>query len=259
MTAKYVKSQRDGNVAIVTIDRPPVNALNSEAYDELSQVFGELARDDEVKAVVLTGAGEKAFVAGADVTEFLNFDADSGEAYTRRNNGVREQVRTFPRPVIAAINGLALGGGCVLAIMCDIRLASKKARFSLAEINMGIIGGTQAISRLVPLGKAKELVFAGEMIDANEALRIGLVDRVVPAEQVMEQATELARKIAGKAPLATYLAKRAINEGLDLPLPEAMELETGFLRELWATEDKNEAVRAFLEKRTPNFRGEHRH
>ncbi|MCL5960800.1 MAG: enoyl-CoA hydratase-related protein [Chloroflexi bacterium] len=255
MIAKYCRWQRDGDVAIVTIDRPPVNALNSEAYEELGQLFGEMAGDDGIRAVVITGAGEKAFVAGADVTEFLTLDSASGEAYTRRNNGVREQVRIFPRPVIAAINGLALGGGCVLALMCDIRIASEKARFSLAEINMGIVGGTQFISRMIPLGRAKELVFAGEMIDADEALRIGLVDRVVPQQEVLERAMDLARRIATKAPVALYLAKRAVNEGLELPLTEALELETQYLRELWGTQDKNEAVRAFLEKRPPAFLG----
>lgn len=254
MSRSFIRLDVRERIAVVTIDRPPVNALNSQAYVELGEVFDELATLD-IAAVVLTGAGEKAFVAGADVKEFLEFNSESGRLYTRRNNAVREKVRTFEKPVICAINGLALGGGCVLALMCDIRIASNTAKFSLAEINMGIIGGTQYISRVIPPGAARMLTYTGEMISAAEALRLGMIEEVLPPDQVREQALSIARKIAEKPPIAIRYAKMSLNEALNLDLTEGMKYEEALNALMWGTEDKNEAVKAFLEKRRPEFKG----
>src|SRR5512137_1370156 len=157
MKKEYIHAQTDGDVAVVTINRPPLNALHSDAYAELYETFYELSKDDRVKVVVLTGYGEKAFVAGADVKEFLNLDRDSGPLYTRRNNSVREYIRQYSKPVICAVNGLAYGGGCALALVCDIRIASERASFSLGEINMGILGATQYIAQFAHFGSACKL------------------------------------------------------------------------------------------------------
>ncbi|MBI3966778.1 MAG: enoyl-CoA hydratase/isomerase family protein [Chloroflexi bacterium] len=253
MPHQHVNYTLDGYVGIVTIDRPPVNALSSQCYEELGEVFDELAANPRVRAVVLTGAGDRAFVAGADVKEFPGFNSVTGRRYTERNNAVRDKVRTFPRPVIAALNGFALGGGLALALMCDLRFADDHVKVNLGEINMGIIGGTQMLMRFVPLGRAKELVYTGESLTAEEALGCGLVERVVPRGQALPAAIETAKLIARKSPAAIERAKRVMNLGRELPLGEAMALETQAVAELWDSPEKNEAVRAFLEKRAPSF------
>lgn len=254
MNRSFIRLDVQERIAVVTIDRPPVNALNSQAYEELAEVFDELAIMD-IAAVVLTGAGEKAFVAGADVKEFLEFNTETGRLYTRRNNAVREKVRTFEKPVICAINGLALGGGCVLALMCDIRIASNESKFSLGEINMGIIGGTQYISRLIPLGMAKMLTYTGDMISASEAMRLGMIEEMLPPDQIMPRALAIARKIAEKPPLTMRYAKISLNEVFNMGLAEGAKYEETLISLMWGTEDKNEAVRAFIEKRKPEFKG----
>lgn len=255
MKKEYILTQADGDVAVVTINRPPLNALHSEAYAELYETFYELSKDDRVKVVVLTGHGDRAFVAGADVKEFLNLDRTSGPLYTRRNNSVREYIRQYAKPVICAVNGLAYGGGCALALVCDIRIASERASFSLGEINMGILGATQYMAQIAHFGSACKLVYTGDPIDAAEALRIGIVDEIVPDDRLMMRSMELAKKIASKSPLAIRMAKRCMVKAQQSILEEGLQYEEGILAELWGSDDKDEAVKAFLEKRKPVFTG----
>jgi len=243
------------SIAVVTIDRPPVNALRTQTYTKLDETFSVLAQNNEVKCVILTGAGRKAFAAGADVNDFSALDSKSGAEYTIRNTQIRENIRNFPVPVICAINGLALGGGFVLALMCDIRVSSEEARLNLSEINMGIIGGTQHIAPYVSPGTAKMLVYTGDLITAQQALQMGLVDVVVPGPDLLEHCLGIARKIVSKPPIAIRYAKQSINFAYSGGLSPGIEVETKFIKELWGTRDKNEAVAAFLEKRTPIFKG----
>lgn len=255
MKKEYILTQADGDVAVVTINRPPLNALHSEAYAELYETFYELSKDDRVKVVVLTGHGDRAFVAGADVKEFLNLDRTSGPLYTRRNNSVREYIRQYAKPVICAVNGLAYGGGCALALVCDIRIASERASFSLGEINMGILGATQYMAQIAHFGSACKLVYTGDPIDAAEALRIGIVDEIVPHDRLRARSMELAKKIASKSPLAIRMAKRCMVKAQQSILEEGLQYEEGILAELWGSDDKDEAVKSFLEKRKPVFTG----
>lgn len=245
-------------IATVTVDHPPVNALNRALWIGIGEIFEELGEREDVRVILVTGAGEKAFVAGADITELGEKKRFDGEAYSRLCQESMNKVEFCPQPVIAAINGFALGGGCELILACDIRIASQKARIGVPEINLGIIpgaGGTQRLPRVVPKGYAKFLVLSGEMIPAEEALRIGLVDKVVPPEDLMEEAGSLARKLAAKAPMALKLAKKAVNEGIMVSLREGLNLEADYFGLLCGTEDKNEGVDAFLNKRKPQFTG----
>ncbi|MFZ5924029.1 MAG: enoyl-CoA hydratase/isomerase family protein [Bacillota bacterium] len=258
MEPEFVRVSRDEGVAVVTIDRPPVNALNFQAVSELSSVFDELACSSDVAVVILTGKGEKAFVAGADIKEFPGLTRQAGIEMAMRGHALMSKIATFGRPVIAAINGLCLGGGCELALACDLRVASEAARFGQPEVNLGLIpgyGGTQRLPRLVGPAVAKELLFTGSTIDAQEALRIGLVNRVVPHSELMNACFDLARTILSKAPVAVGLAKRAVDEGMQVQLEEGLELEARYFGDACATEDMREGVQAFLEKRKPQFTG----
>jgi enoyl-CoA hydratase len=255
MKKEYIFTETEGAVAVVTIKRPPLNAMNSEAYAELYQAFYDLSKDDGIKVVVLTGDGEKAFVAGSDVKEFVDLDRNTGPLYTRRNNSVREYIRQFNKPVICAVNGLAYGGGCALALVCDIRIACEGASFNLGEINMGILGATQYIAKIAHIGTACKLVYTGEAIDAAEALRVGIVDELVSRDKLMERSLELAKKIASKSPLAIRTAKRCMVQAQQTCLEDGMQYEEGAMADLWGSEDKTEAVKAFLEKRKPLFIG----
>jgi len=255
MKKEYIFTQVDGDVAVVTINRPPLNALHSEAYAELYETFYELSKDDRAKVVVLTGHGDKAFVAGADVKEFLTLDGNTGPLYTRRNNSVREYIRRYDKPVICAVNGMAYGGGCALALVCDIRIAGERASFSLGEINMGILGATQYMAQIAHFGSACKLVYTGDPIDAAEALRIGIVDEIVSGDRLMERSIELAKKIASKSPLAIRAAKGCMVKAQQSSLEEGLQYEESALKELWGSDDKNEAVKAFLEKRKPVYAG----
>ncbi len=255
MNKEYIFTQADGDVALVTIHRPPLNALHSEAYAELYETFYELSKDERVKVVVLTGHGDKAFVAGADVKEFLMLDGNTGPLYTRRNNSVREYIRRYGKPVICAVNGFAYGGGLALALVCDIRIAAEQASFSLGEINMGILGATQYVARFAHYGTACRLVYTGDPIGAAEALRVGIVDETVPRDKLLERSMELANKIASKSPPAIWAAKRCMVKAQEAGLEEGLRFEESVLAELWGTDDKNEAVKAFLEKRKPRFTG----
>ena len=250
-----VLASKQGNIGIVTFDCPPVNALDSRAYFALYETMHDFAIDEEVRVVILTGAGEKAFVAGADVREFVKFNSRTGLVYTKKNGGVREYIRHYPKPVICAINGLAYGGGCALALVCDIRIAAEHAKLSLSEINMGIIGAIPYGASIGVSGTIRKLVYSGESITAEQAYYAGIVDEVVPAADLMTRCVALAEKIAAKAPVALRKAKEVLVAATEQLMQDTIELETAAIGELWDTEDKTEAVTAFLEKRQPRFQG----
>ncbi|MCL5961335.1 MAG: enoyl-CoA hydratase-related protein [Chloroflexi bacterium] len=258
MAWEFVSYDVSEAVAVVTIDHPPANALNTRVIKELVELFTELESRKDVLAVIVTAAGNRFFVGGADIPELLDQNTvEGGSQFSVYGHRMMNKVEAFDRPVIAAINGFALGGGGELAMVCDIRMAAESARFGMPEVNLGVIpgaGGTQRLPRLVGRGRAKDLMMSGDIIDSSEALRIGLVDRVVPDAQLMTRARELASKIAAKGPVAVRLVKRAVNEGVEMPLADALKLENHLFGEACATEDKNEGVKAFLEKRPPRFR-----
>lgn len=242
-----------GQIATVTLNRPQVlHALNSKVFDELESVFVALAEDVGVRVILLTGAGEKAFAAGADIREIVETDVATGEAKAWRGQGVFRFIETCGRPVIACINGFALGGGCELAMACTIRLASDTARLGQPEVKLGLIpgyGGTQRLPRLVGQPMALKLLLTGEMIGAAEALRIGLVDEVVPADKLMERAEALAKTIVAMAPLAVAGCMEAVQRGSELGLEAALDVEAEIFGRLCGTVDKTEGTKAFLEKR----------
>lgn len=251
--------EREGPIAVVTICNPPVNALDAQVIDEIEQVFDGLRERSDVLAVVLTGAGEKAFVAGADISQFPALKREGGTALSRKGQNAFQKIADFPVPVICAVNGFALGGGLELALACDIRVAAENARLGLPEVSLGIIpgyGGTQRLARAVGPSMAKKLIFSAAPIDANEACRIGLADQVTQAGKSLEEALNLARTIAQRGPLAIKAAKKAVNEGIELKLADALLLEAREFGSLCETRDKDEGAAAFLEKRKPNFLGE---
>jgi enoyl-CoA hydratase len=249
---------RDG-LGIVTIDRPKVlNALNAQTVGEIHEAFEQLRSNESVRAVIVTGAGEKAFVAGADINELAKLTPTTGKETAERGQAVFRGIETFPKPVIAAINGFALGGGCELALACHIRIASENAQLGLPEVTLGIIpgyGGTQRMARLLGKGRTLELICSGDRISAAEAERIGLVNRVVPAAELMATAEELAKKIASRGPLAVKAAIEAVMAGSDMGFEEGQFLEATLFGLLASTEDMKEGMAAFLEKRKADFKG----
>ena len=251
--------QKKGAMAYVTVNRPKVlNALNMATMEELRKVFHAIKQDDEVRVVIMTGSGEKAFIAGADISELAKQDAVQGKEYTHRGQSVLNLIENLGKPVIACINGFALGGGCEIAMACTMRLASDNARLGQPEVKLGIIpgyGGTQRLPRLVGKGIAMQLVLAGEMITAQEAHRIGLVNEVIPASELIPRAEAIAQKIIANAPLAVQYAMEAVNKGMDMTLAEGLYLEATLFGVCCATEDKKEGTTAFLEKRAAQFRG----
>jgi enoyl-CoA hydratase len=251
--------ERDGAIAVVTINRPKVlNALNTQTLDELRRVVLELKADSTIRAVVLTGAGEKAFVAGADINELAVQTPTSGREHALTGQHVLDLVENLGKPVIAAINGYALGGGCELAMACTLRLAADTAKLGQPEINLGIMpgyAGTQRLSRLVGKAKAMELILTGAPIGASEAERIGLVNRVVPAAELMTAARALAGDLAKNAPVATSYIITAINKGLEMPFAEGCVYEATLFGLVASTDDMREGTKAFLEKRKPEFKG----
>jgi enoyl-CoA hydratase len=255
----YLRVDWDGDVAVVTIDRPDkLNALNAEVVAELGQVFRDLREDDAVRGVILTGGGEKAFVAGADIGELAKMDSVSGVAVSRDGQEVFRMIERFPKPVLAAVGGYALGGGFELALACHLRLASENARFGLPEVGLGIIpgyGGTIRLARLVGLGRAIELTLTGEQIRAERAHDIGLVSGVVPRDELMDRARTLMGTITAKGPVAVRMALESIYGALDATTEEALRHESALFGILASTSDMKEGMSAFLEKRTPEFTG----
>lgn len=254
-----VRFEKKGAVAVVTIDRPKaLNALNYETLKELQCCLCEVEADREIGAVILTGGGEKAFVAGADIAYMQELDARAAAEFAELGHAVMSAVETLKQPVIAAVNGFALGGGCEIAISCDIRIASENARFGQPEVNLGVIpgfGGTQRLPRLIGRGMAAELLFSGDMIDAAEAHRVGLVNKVVPAEQLIPTCITLAEKITSKGPVAIRLCKETMRHGLEMDLARACNYEAAQFGQCFATSDQKEGMKAFLEKRRAEFTG----
>jgi enoyl-CoA hydratase len=246
-------------VALLTVNRPDkLNALNDLTISELGQAVEEVRARDDVGGVILTGAGTKAFVAGADIAELSTQDALKGRERARRGQHVLRRIETSPKPVIAAVNGFALGGGCELAMACHIRVASETAKFGQPEVKLGIgpgYGGSQRLPRLVGQGRALELILTAEMIDAREAHRIGLVNAVVPAPDLLRVAREMLRKILANGPIAVAMSIDAVVRGVELPLEDALMLEADQFGLLASTDDMREGMRAFLEKRAPRFSG----
>jgi enoyl-CoA hydratase len=259
MSFETLLVERDGAVEIVTVNRPKVlNALNSPTISELERVMVEARADNAVRALILTGAGEKSFVAGADINELAVLSPAEGQRHGRRGQAVFDLVEQLGKPVVAAVNGFALGGGCELAMACTLRVAAEHARFGQPEINLGIIpgyAGSQRLPRLVGKGRALEILLTGDMIPASRAYEIGLVNRVVPAAELMAEARKMAAALASKAPVATRYIIEAVNSGLTMPLADAQLLEASLFGLVASTDDMREGTKAFLEKRQPAWRG----
>lgn len=257
MKYKNIVLQKEDKVAVLTISRPKaLNALNTETLKELDLAIDEIAEDDQIYAVILTGEG-KAFVAGADITEMKDLDVMGGRRFGNLGNKVFRKLETLEKPIIAAVNGFALGGGCELSMACDIRIASSKAKFGQPEVGLGItpgFGGTQRLPRLVGLGMAKELIYTAKIINAEEALRIGLVNKVVEPENLLIEAKALASTIAGQAPMAVSFCKAAINKGIQIDIDTALSYESEIFGECFSTEDQKSGMIAFLEKTEKCFK-----
>jgi enoyl-CoA hydratase len=254
-----VQYEKKGAIAYVTLNRPRVlNALNRRTMAELKSVFEDARDDQAVRGAILTGAGDKAFIAGADVTELGNLAAAESEEFTRSGQVVLDLIENLGKPVVAAINGFALGGGCETALACTIRLATENARFGQPEVKLGIIpgyGGTQRLPRLVGKGVALQLILTGEMIGAQEAYRIGLVNEIVPASDLIPRAEAILKAISSNAPLAIKFALQAVNKGLETSQAEGLVIESSLFAICAATEDMKEGTTAFMQKRPPKFQG----
>ena len=259
MPYKNLLVEIEDKVALITLNRPKaMNALNQETLLELQNVFVDFATNPLVQVIIITGNGEKAFVAGADISAMQPLTALEARQFAKLGHQVMRHIEACPKPVIAAVNGFALGGGCELALGCDIRIASENARFGQPEVNLGVIpgfGGTQRLARLIGKGRAMELIMTGDMIDAAEAYRIGLVNKVVPLEQLLETAKKMAATITSKGSYAVSLAKEAVRNGLELDLDRANQYEAELFGLCFATTDQKEGMQAFLEKRPAEFTG----
>jgi len=249
----------EAGIAVLTFNRPKVlNAMNTETALELADAIQKCKQDENIKVVILTGAGDRAFVAGADINEFKGKSPREIMRFTELGHSALRLMETMEKPAIAAVNGYALGGGLEISMACDVRFASDKARFGQPEITLGLIpgwGGTQRLARLIGIGRAKELIMSGEQITAQRACEMGLVNRVFPAEQLMDETKKFAQKLAGMPPFTTKMAKYAINYGYDMALDNANSLEIQCMSQCFSTQDLEEGVAAFLEKRKPNFVG----
>ncbi len=260
MTFDNLLFERDGALAIVTLNRPAVrNALNGALLVDLDCALDALASDAAVRAVILTGAGEKAFVAGADINEVAALTSAQGQEFARRGQRLFDRIEHLGKPVIAAINGVALGGGCELAMACTLRVAADSARLGQPEINLGIIpgyAGTQRLPRLVGKGRALEMLLTGDMVTAARAYEMGLVNQVVPAADLMPAARKMAEVLAARAPIATRYILEAVNHGLDMPLAQGQSLEAALFGAIASTADTKEGTQAFLAKRAPTWTGQ---
>ncbi|MGG1557734.1 enoyl-CoA hydratase/isomerase family protein [Geobacillus thermoleovorans] len=258
MNYEFLQCEIENRVAVVSIHRPPLNPLNTKVFQELSALIDELEANQQVGAIIITGTGEKAFVAGADIREMMDLDLAGMMEMNKISRIAFLKIENASKPVIAAVNGLALGGGCELALACDLRICSENAKFAFPEVNLGIIpggGGTQRLPRIVGQGVAKELLYFGEMIDAQRALAIHLVNKVVPADELLPAAKEWAEKLAQKPAIAMRMLKEAVNTGVNVDLQSGLIVETACFGNAFATEDRKEGMRAFAEKRKPVFSG----
>ena len=259
MTYENILFEKKNAIGYVTVNRPnALNALNLSTIEELRSAFTEIRDDASLRAAILTGAGEKAFVAGADINELAQQDAVQGKAFAHRGQSVFDLIENLGKPVIACINGFALGGGCELALACTMRLASENAKLGQPEVKLGIIpgyGGSQRLPRLVGKGIAMQIVLTGEMITAQEALRVGLVNEVTAPADLIPRAEAIAQKIIANAPLAVQYAMEAVNKGMEMTLAEGLFLEAALFGVCCSTEDKKEGTTAFLEKRAAQFKG----
>ena len=255
----FLHTEIADRTAWITVQRPEkLNALNNEVLKELERTFAGLEFDDQVGAVVVTGSGEKAFVAGADIAELASLDTSSARRQALAGQAVFDRIEGFPKPVIAAVNGFALGGGCELALACHIRIASENAKFGLPEVSLGIIpgyGGTQRLPRLVGKGVALDMILSGEMVAAADALRMGLVSRVFPLAELRAGADKLARTLLSRGPLAQRSALDAVHQGLEMPLEKGLQFEAALFGLLASSQDMKEGMTAFMEKRAAQFKG----
>lgn len=260
MGYEFIKYEKGNNgIGVLSINRPKaLNALNWDTLKDLGNFVENDLPKEELRVLIITGEGDKAFVAGADIAQMSQMSASDFREYVDYAHKTFDLIENSPHPSIAAVNGYALGGGCELALACDIRIASEKAKLGFPEVKLGIFpgwGGSQRTTRIMGNAKAKELIFTGEMISAEEALRMGLVERVVPHDVVMKEAKDLAESIAQRAPLAVSAAKKAINTGSEMDLDKALELEKELIISCFDTDDRAEGMKAFLEKRDPDFKG----
>jgi len=259
MQLENVIYEIENSTAVITISRPKaLNALNRDTLNELIDCFNKIEEDSSIMAVIITGAGEKSFIAGADISYMNEFNALEGRDFGSLGHKVMRAIEVCSRPVIAAVNGFALGGGCELALACDIRIASENAKFGQPEVNLGVIpgfGGTQRLPRLIGKGLASELLFTGDIIDAQEADRIGLVNRVVALDQLMAECKKIAHKIAMRGPVAVRICKEAVRDGMEMDLARACRHEADLFGVCFASQDQKEGMKAFLEKREPSFSG----
>ncbi len=260
MNYENIRFELEEGVGVVTIDRPKfLNALNSQTFAELDQVMKQARENDEIRALVITGGGEKAFIAGADIAELQKMTTLQARSFSQKGQNFFSNFEALPKPVIACVNGFALGGGCEFAMSCDFIYASEKAKFGLPEINLGVIpgfGGTQRLTRLIGRARAKELCLTGEMIDAQHAKELGLVAKIFPADQLMQETMKVAKTLATKSQAALWAIKNTIDCGMDVDLGNGCALESQAFGVVFSTQDAKEGVAAFLEKRKPNFRGE---
>ncbi len=259
MTFLHIIFEKKSATAYITVNRPKaLNALNAATLEELRTAFTAVKNDADIRVAILTGAGEKAFIAGADIGELAAQDAIHGKEFAERGQSLLDLIENLGKPVIACVNGFALGGGCEIAMACTMRIASENAQFGQPEVKLGIIpgyGGTQRLPRLIGKGRAMQLVTTGEMISAQEAHRIGLVNEVTPPGELISRAESIAQKIIANGPLAVQYAMEAVNRGMEMPLAEGLHLEARLFGACCATEDKQEGTKAFLEKRRPEFKG----
>lgn len=256
---KTITFEKEGKVGVLTLNRPNVlNAISPEVYQEIKEVMQEIAFDAKIHVVIITGAGEKAFCAGADIDAMKSMTPYEIRRFARSGLEAFRSISLLPKPVIAAVNGLALGGGCELALACDMIIASSKSRFGLPEINLGIFpggGGTQRLTRLVGFMRAKELIFTGRIIKPEEALKMGMINQVVEPGELLKKVKELAASICEKGPIALHMAKVAINQTMEVPLSAGLDYEIECFSSLFATQDQKEGMEAFLKKRLPQFKG----